>query len=129
MRTALLIVAGLALVAFLTVAVVLPGMAGAGAKEAAQALVAGAETAQRQVAAAAGKAGSLAGSGRDVKVPSRTDSGHGEMKWIVSEDGAIRGWNDKNAIEIVLTPALQAGKITWACKGYPHSAMPANCGG
>ena len=45
-------VAGLALVGFLVVAVVLPQMAGAEAKDAAQALVAGAERGEKQVSAA-----------------------------------------------------------------------------
>ncbi len=43
MRIALLAVAGIALVGFLVVAVVLPQMAGAQAKDAAQALIAGAD--------------------------------------------------------------------------------------
>ena len=56
MRIALLVVAGLALVGFLMVAVVLPQKAGAESKEAAQALVAGADPAKQQVSAAAEKA-------------------------------------------------------------------------
>ena len=51
------------------------------------------------------------------------------MKWIVAEDGAIRGWNEKNALEVALTPSLQGGKASWNCKGYPVNAMPASCGG
>jgi type II secretory pathway pseudopilin PulG len=129
MRIGLIAVAVLALIGYAAIAYMLPSMENAKAKEAAQALMAGAETAKQQVAAIAQKAGDLAGSGKDVKATTRNDSGHGQLKWIVSESGAIRGWNDRNAIEIVLTPALQAGKITWTCKGYPHSAMPAGCGG
>jgi hypothetical protein len=129
MRIGLLIIAALALVGFLVVAVVLPQMAGSEAKEAAQALIAGAEPAQRQVGAAAEKSGSLAGSGKDVKIASKNDPKHGEMKWLVSEGGAIRGWNEKNAIEVTFTPALQGGKASWSCRGYPVSAMPASCGG
>ena len=53
MRAALLVVAGLALAGFLAVAVVLPKMAGAEAREAAQALLSGAEAPKQQVAAAA----------------------------------------------------------------------------
>src|SRR5437762_3222203 len=98
MRIGLLVIAALALAGFLTIAVVLPRMAGAEAKEAAQALIAGAEPAQRQVAAAAEKSGALAGSGKDVKLTARTDPKHGELKWLVAEGGAIRGWNEKNAI-------------------------------
>lgn len=129
MRIGLLIIAALALVGFLVVAVVLPQMAGSEAKEAAQALIAGAEPAQRQVGAAAEKSGSLAGSGKDVKIAPKNDSKHGEMKWLVSEGGAIRGWNEKNALEVTFTPALQGGKASWSCRGYPVSAMPASCGG
>lgn len=129
MRIGLLIIAALALVGFLVVAVVLPQMAGSEAKEAAQALISGAEPAQRQVGAAAEKSGSLAGSGKDVKIAPKNDPKHGEMKWIVSEGGAIRGWNEKNAIEVTFTPALQGGKANWSCRGYPVSAMPASCGG
>jgi len=129
MRIGLIAVAVLALIGYGAIAYMLPSMENAKAKEAAQALVVGAETAKQQVAAAAEKTGELAGSGKDVKATTRTDTSHGQLRWIVSEGGAIRGWNDQNAIEIVLTPSLQAGKITWTCKGYPHSAMPASCGG
>lgn len=129
MRIGLLIVAGLALAGFLVVAVVLPQMAGTEVKEAAQALVAGAQPAQQQVSAAAEKNGNLAGAGRGVKVAAKTDPKYGELKWIVAEDGAIRGWNEKNALEIALTPSVQAGKVSWNCKGYPVNAMPSACGG
>jgi len=47
MRIALLVVAGLALIGFLAVAVVLPQRAGAEAREAAQALILGAELAKQ----------------------------------------------------------------------------------
>jgi hypothetical protein len=129
MRVGLLVVAALALMGFLVVAVVLPQMAGAEAKDAAQALLAGAQPAQQQVSMAAEKSGALAGTGRGVKLAPRTDPKHGEMKWIVAEDGAIRGWNEKNALEVALTPSVQSGKVSWNCKGYPLSAMPAACGG
>jgi type II secretory pathway pseudopilin PulG len=129
MRAALIVIAVLALAGFLYVAVVQPQMAGSEAKDAAQALVAGADAAQKQVAAAAEKAGNLAGSGKDVKVAARTDAKHGELKWIVEANGAIRGWNERNAIEVSLTPSLQGGKVSWNCRGYPITAMPAACGG
>ena len=129
MRIGLLVVAALALVGFLVVAVVLPQMAGNETREAAQALVAGAAPAQEQVAAAAEKGAGLASAGKGVKIAGRTDAKHGELKWLVSDNGAIRGWNEKNAIEITLTPAFQGGKTSWSCRGYPVSAMPASCGG
>lgn len=129
MRNALIVIAVLALAGFLYVAVVQPQMAGSEAKDAAQALVAGADAAQKQVAAAAEKAGNLAGSGKDVKVAARTDAKHGDLKWIVEANGAIRGWNERNAIEVSLTPSLQGGKVSWNCRGYPITAMPAACGG
>jgi len=129
MRIALLVVAGLALVGFLMVAVVLPQRASAESKEAAQALVAGADPAKQQVGAAAEKSGKLAGAGKDVKVAPKSDPKHGDMKWIVGDDGAVRGWNEKNALEIAVTPSLTAGKVNWNCRGYPVSAMPPSCGG
>jgi hypothetical protein len=129
MRAGLLVVAAIALIGFLAVAVVLPQMAGAEAKDAAQALIAGADAARQQVAAAAEKAGNLAGAGQNVKLADKSDPKHGSMKWIVADSGAIRGWNEKNAIEIALTPVLQGGKVTWSCKGYPVAAMPQSCGG
>ena len=129
MRAGLLIVAVLALIGFVAVAFVLPQMAGAESKEAAQALVAGADAAQKQVAAAAEKSGNLQGAGKDVKLQNKNDGKHGEMKWIVGDAGVVRGWNEKNAIEITLTPALQGGKVSWSCKGYPATAMPPSCGG
>ena len=129
MRTALLVIAGIALIGYLAVAVVLPQMAGSEAKGAAQALVAGADAAKQQVGSAAEKAGSLNGAGKGIKVASKNDPKHGELKWIVSDNGAIRGWNEKNALEVTITPNLQGGKTSWNCKGYPVDAMPSNCGG
>lgn len=129
MRTGLLVVAGLLLVAFVVVAVVLPQMAGAEVKAAAQSLISGADGAKQQVAAAAEKNGSIAGSGHGVKLGPKIDPSHGELKWIVEQNGSIRGWNEKNAIEIAITPALQGGKLSWTCRGFPNDAMPASCGG
>jgi predicted transcriptional regulator len=128
MRIGLLVVAALALIGFVVVAVVLPQMAGAKSKEAAEALIAGAQPAKQQIAAIAQKSGALAGSGKGVKL-SPQDTKHGNLKWIVEENGAIRGWNEQNALEIALTPSLQAGKVDWRCKGYPVGAMPTGCGG
>jgi hypothetical protein len=129
MRIALLVVAGLALIGFLIIAVVLPQKAGADARDAAQALISGAEPAKQQVSASAEKAGNLAGAGNGVKVAAKNDPKYGDMKWIVSENGDIRGWNEKNALEVTMTPSLNSGKASWNCKGYPVNAMPANCGG
>jgi hypothetical protein len=129
MRIALLVVAGLALIGFLIVAVVLPQKAGADARDAAQALISGAEPAKQQVGASAEKAGNLAGAGSGVKVAAKSDPKHGDMKWIVSENGDIRGWNEKNALEVTITPSLNSGKASWNCKGYPVNAMPPSCGG
>jgi len=129
MRIGLLIVAGLALIGFLVVAVVLPHMQGTEAKEAAQALIEGAEPAKQRVGVAAEKTGNVSGTGLSIKVASRNDPQHGDMKWIVSDNGVIHGWNEKNAIEITLMPSLQGGKASWNCKGYPVNAMPPNCGG
>jgi hypothetical protein len=129
MRAALLVIAGLALAGFVAVSFVLPGMAGAEAKEAAQALISGAEAVKPQVAASAEKAGNLTGAGNNIKIPSKSDAKFGELKWIVESNGAIRGWNEKNAIEIALTPRLEGGKLSWVCRGYPNASMPASCGG
>lgn len=129
MRIALLVVAGLALVGFLMVAVVLPQRAGTESREAAQALVAGADPAKQQVAAAAEKAGNLAHSGNEVKITAKSDPKFGELKWIVDAGGTIRGWNEKNALEIAVTPTLNGGKVSWNCRGYPGNAMPVSCGG
>jgi len=129
MRIGLLIVAGLALVGFLVVAVLLPQMAGTESKEAAQALIAGAQPAQQQVSAAAEKNGNTSAAGKGVKLDKKSDPKHGDLKWIVGDDGAIRGWNEKNALEIAVTPTLKGGKVDWTCKGYPVSVMPTSCGG
>ena len=129
MRAALLVIAGLALVGFIAVSFVLPQMAGTEAREAAQALIAGADAAKREVTAAAEKAGNLSGSGAKVKVAPKADAKFGELKWIVEPNGAIRGWNEKNAIEISMVPNLQGGKVAWACRGYPNASMPSTCGG
>jgi hypothetical protein len=129
MRIVLVVIAILVLVGFVAIGYVLPGMAGAEAKGAAQALVSGAEAAKQQIAAAAEKTGNLAGSGQGVKIEAKKDPKLGELKWLVSQDGAVRGWNGENAIELTFTPALRDGKVAWTCKGYPHSVMPASCGG
>lgn len=129
MRAALLVIAGLALVGFIAVSFVLPQMAGSEAKEAAQALIVGAEAPKQQVAAAAEKARNLTGAGTDIKVASKSDAKFGELKWIVEVNGSIRGWNEKNAIEISVTPVLKDGKVAWSCRGYPNASMPAACGG
>ena len=129
MRAVLFVVAGLALVGFIAVSFVLPQMAGSEAKEAAQTLVGGTEAAKQQVAAAAEKAGNLTGSGSSVKLAPKADAKFGEFKWIVEPNGAVRGWNEKNAIEISVTPRMEGGKVNWTCRGYPNASMPANCGG
>src|SRR5262245_57741173 len=129
MRLTLLVVAGIALIGFLLVAVVLPQKAGADAREAAQALISGAEPVKKQVAASAEKSGNIAGAGKEIKASAKSDPKHGEMKWIVSENGDIRAWNEKNALEVTMTRSLQSGKANWNCKGYPVTVMPANCGG
>ena len=117
MRTLLLVIAGLALAGFVAVSFVLPQMAGTEAREAAQILVSGADAAKQQVAAAAEKAGNLANSGSSVKLAPKADAKFGEFKWIVEVNGAIRGWNEKNAIEISLTPRREGGKMAWTCRG------------
>jgi hypothetical protein len=124
MRAALLVVAGLALIGYVALAWVLPSMAGSEAKAAAHALIAGAEQAKQQVGAAAEKSGKVEGAGEGIKVASS-----GEMRWIVSANGAIRGWNAKNGLEVTMTPSLQGGKTSWNCRGYPVDAMPPGCGG
>jgi hypothetical protein len=129
MRIGLLVVAGLALVGFLIVAVVLPQMEGGEVRDAAAVLVSGANTAKGEVAAAAEKSGNLAGSGANVKLAPKTDPKYGALKWIVEPGGVIRGWNEKNAIEVAMTPSLTAGKVAWTCKGYPAQSMPVTCGG
>ena len=129
MRAALLVIAGLALLGFIAVSFVLPQMAGSEAREAAQTLITGAEAAKQQVTAAAEKAGNLAGAGGKVKVAPKADAKFGEFKWVVEANGAIRGWNETNAIEISVTPKLEGGKVAWTCRGYPNASMPPACGG
>jgi len=129
MRIGLLVFAGVALVGFLVVSVVLPQMSWGETRDAAAVLVSGAETAKPKVAATAEKEGNLAKSGEGVKIASQNDPKYGELKWIVEPNGVIRGWNEKNAIEIALTPSLSAGKVAWNCRGYPMQSMPVTCGG
>jgi hypothetical protein len=129
MRAALLVIAGLALVAYVAVAFVMPQMRGSSVREAALVLLSGAEAARQQVASTAEKSGSLDGSGKGIKAIEKDDPKHGRMQWIASENGAIRAWNGRNAMEIMLTPSLQGGKTSWSCRGYPLDAMPPSCGG
>jgi len=129
MRIALFVVAAVVLVGFVAIGYVIPGMTDAEARSAAKALLTGAEAAKAQVGNAAEKSGSLAGSGRGVKVDKRSDAKLGALTWVVSEDGAVHGWNGENAIEITLTPSLKDGKVAWNCSGYPRHVMPPSCGG
>jgi hypothetical protein len=62
-------------------------------------------------------------------VASKSDPKQGVLMCFVSENGTIRGWNEKNALEVTLIPTLQSGKTSWTCKGYPVDAMPPSCGG
>ena len=129
MRVGLLVIAGVALIAFIAVAVVLPQMQTGEVRDAAAVLVSGANSAKAEVTAAAEKAGNLAGSGANVKLQPKVDPKYGELKWIVDSGGMIRGWNEKNAIEVAMTPTLAGGKVAWSCKGYPAQSMPVTCGG
>lgn len=129
MRVVLLVVAVLALVGFVFVAYVIPQRAQSDAKDAAQSLIAGADAARQQVEAAAQKEGKLNGAGAGVKAANKSDAKHGEFKWLVEGDGVIRGWNEKNGIEVSMTPSIESGKVSWKCRGFPTSAMPATCGG
>ena len=129
MRMGLLVIAGAALLGFLAIAVVLPQMEGGESRDAAAVLVSGTNAAKGEVTAAAEKAANLTGAGANIKIASRTEPKYGELKWIVEPGGMIRGWNEKNAIEIALTPTLAGGKVAWTCKGYPAQSMPVTCGG
>lgn len=129
MRVGLLILAGIALVGFIVLTFVLPQMASTEIRGAAAGLIAGTEAAKGQVATAAEKSGNLAGSGAEVKIAARNDEKAGQMKYVVEQGGVIRGWNEKNAIEIAITPKLAGSKANWSCKGYPQDAMPPSCGG
>ena len=129
MRAGLLILAGIALAGFIVIAVVLPRMASSDLKAAAASLVAGADEAKAQVGAVAERAANVGGSGASLKIAARVDANAGEMKYVVEQNGVIRGWNRTNAIEIVLTPNLSGAKTNWTCKGFPHDAMPPSCGG
>jgi hypothetical protein len=129
MRVVLIVIAGLALAGFIAVSIVLPNMASSEAREAAAALVAGADAVKTQVATAAARAGGLTGAGENIKIAPKNDPKFGELKWIVEQNGGIRGWNEKNAIEISVQPRLEGGKLSWTCRGYPKTSMPAACGG
>src|SRR5258706_12394606 len=109
MRVGLLVGAGAALIGVLAIAVVLPQMEGGETRDAAAVLVSGTNAAKSAVTAAAEKAGNLTGSGANIKVDKKMDPKYGELKWIVEQGGTIRGWNEKNAIEIALTPTLAGG--------------------
>ena len=124
MRIGLLVVAGAALLGFLAIAVVLPQMQSGEIRDAAAVLVSGTNAAKIEVTAAAEKAGNLAGAGANVKIAPKADPKYGELKWIVESGGSIRGWNEKNAIEIAMIPTLSGGKVAWTCKGYPAQSMP-----
>ncbi len=130
MRIALLIVAGIALIGFLAVAVVLPHKAGADAREAAQALISGAEPAQKQVAALAEKTGNLAGVGKghQARGEERSQARRAQVDRVrerrhprLEREERDRSHHDARR--------CNRGKANWNCKGYPVTVMPASCGG
>ena len=84
MRIVLLMVAGLALAGFLVVAVVLPQMAGAETRDAAQALLAGVDAAQKQVTERAEKTGNLErlGQGRQDRRAQRSQARRDEVAGV-----------------------------------------------
>src|SRR5215207_6128318 len=84
MRAALFIIAAVLLLGVAAL-FVWPQMHSSEARQAAQALVAGAEPAKQQVGSAAEKSGKLSGAGNGVKVAVKSDPKHGDMKWIVSD--------------------------------------------
>lgn len=129
MRIALIVAAIAALLGYLAVAFILPQMASGETRDAAAVLVSGTNAAKTEVTTAAEKSGNLAGSGANVKLGPKTDSKYGELKYVVEPGGVIRGWNEKNAIEVALMPSMAGGKVTWNCKGYPTQSMPVTCGG
>ena len=71
MRIGLLVAAGVALIGFLAIAVVLPQMEGGESRDAAAVLVSGTNAAKTEVGAAAEKAGNLAGAGANIKIAPR----------------------------------------------------------
>src|SRR4051812_7229204 len=117
MRVSLLVVAALALIGFVVVAVVVPQTQGAKAKEAAQALVAGAGPAQQQVSSTVEKSGNLSGAGRGVKIAEKSDPKAGRLKWIPAQDGADPGRKVGNALQGALPPNAQARRRGWAWTG------------
>lgn len=129
MRIGLLVVAAAALLGFLAIAVVLPQMESGETRDAAAVLVSGANAAKAEVTAHAEKAGNLTNAGDKVKVAVKDDPKYGQLKWLVEQNGVIRGWNEKNAIEFALIPTITGGKVSWVCKGYPTQSMPVTCGG
>lgn len=73
------------------------------------------------------QSGTINGSGRNLAYPSINDKKHGEMVWIISENGTIVGSNKKHNLTITLTPALKNGKTVWSCRFKPRQYAPGIC--
>lgn len=90
--------------------------------KAAEVLLAGAAL-RTQVDDRAAKTGSLEGSGEGLAIPAAGRVATG----FASRNGEITVIGVDPAVVFILTPSLQAGTVTWACRGFPKELAPMMC--
>lgn len=69
----------------------------------------------------------VTGSGKGLALPSMNDQKHGQMAWIISENGRIVGSNKKYNQTLSFIPSIKDNKIKWSCNFEPKQYAPGIC--
>ena len=67
------------------------------------------------------------GSGKGLAFPSMNDQKHGQLAWIISENGRIVGSNKKYNQTLTFVPSIKDNKIKWSCDFKPKEHAPKIC--
>jgi hypothetical protein len=74
----------------------------------------------KQITQVAEGKGTLAGSGVGVVIPAKESANLGPTQWTISPDGMVRGTASERGLEVLLTPEMRDGKVSWNCKLEPE---------
>ena len=66
-------------------------------------------------------------SGKGLAYPSIYDQKHGQLVWIISENGKIVGSNKKYNQTLTFTPSIKKNKVIWSCVLKPKEHAPKIC--
>lgn len=67
------------------------------------------------------------GSGKGLAYPSIYDQEHGQLVWIISENGKIVGSNKKYNQTLTFVPSIKNNKVIWSCVFKPKQYAPGIC--